>query len=51
MDFTDKLTTAFALVCLAIGLACLINLGAINDWERAHGYPYGKMCQVFGGCK
>jgi hypothetical protein len=51
MDYIDKTVTLFALLCIVIGTLALYNLSAINDWERANNYPYGKSCQVFGDCK
>lgn len=29
---------------LALGVALMIVSPAINAWEKANGYPYGRMC-------
>lgn len=27
------------------------GLPRINAWERANGYPYGKLCEFYHNCK
>jgi hypothetical protein len=50
MNNTDRVT-ALVVGLVVIGLAVLAaSLPTIHAWEKAHGYPYGKMCNsVFTG--
>jgi hypothetical protein len=47
------LAITFALLAL-ISINCwalLFAVPAINAWEKAHNYPYGRMCDVFHSCR
>jgi hypothetical protein len=28
----------------------VIAIPAVDRWERSNGYPYGKLCQMYGTC-
>lgn len=37
-----------ALIIFTVTLAA--SLPHIHAWERANGYPFGKLCEAFGTC-
>lgn len=41
----------FALTIIAFGGLGLYGASAVDQWERANGYPYGKACNLpFNSC-
>lgn len=48
---TIERTAVIAMVLATItALVALTNVSAINAWEKAHGYPYGRMCDIDQSC-
>ena len=40
-------TTLFATFVIVLWV---IAIPAVDRWERSNGYPYGKLCQMYGTC-
>ena len=36
---------------LVVAIYALYKLPDIHAWEKAHGYPYGMLCDVYRSCR
>lgn len=39
-----------AVLTLAIGIGGIMSGAKINAWEKANGYPFGKLCDLYASC-
>lgn len=47
---TERLLLGVLVVTLMLAIVLLASVPAIHRWERQQGYPYGKLCQMYGTC-
>lgn len=47
----DKVGVTLLLAAILSSIVLLVSVPAIDAWERAQGYPYGKLCEVYNNCR
>jgi hypothetical protein len=53
MTYALRITIMSALLASLLGLnvwALLFGVPMVNAWEKAHGYPFGHMCDLTNSC-
>lgn len=46
----DTRLLAICALIISASIIGLLHVGDIDQWERAHGYPFGRMCDLNHSC-
>lgn len=48
---TQRVLLGLLVATLISSVLLLMAVPSIHAWEQANGYPYGKLCQLYGTCR